>query len=126
MKNSVINLLEMICGALFLAMGLLYLGKQEKNLNHLISAVNRRLLETESIYPEYNVINGSQISKENLYAVIIGYREYPITIDGVLIPAEEQDYEYYFTLIRSRFYKKKYEFDENQRIKQVDFLSTGL
>ncbi|MGF7142536.1 hypothetical protein HNQ56_000954 [Anaerotaenia torta] len=126
MKNSVINLLEMICGAFFLAMGLLYLGKQEKNMNHLISAVNNMLLETESIYQEYNVINGSQISKEKLYAVIIGYREYPITIDGVLITAEEQDYEYYFTLIRSRFYKKQYEFDENQKIKQVDFLSMGL
>ena len=127
MKNTVIHMMEMIVGAIILALGLFYLGKQDEDLNHLVNAVTGRILGTDNLKQDFNLIDLRQISDEALYAIVMGYREYPITIDGVLIKEDENEYEYYFTLIKDGYYNKNYEYEDgSHRIKQVNFIHTGL
>jgi hypothetical protein len=65
------------------------------------------------------------VSEDELYAIIMGYREYPIVIDGQIIDTDGNDYEYYFSLIRDGFYRKNYSYDTNHKVVQVIFTYAG-
>jgi hypothetical protein len=115
----------MIFGAILLAFGLIYLMKQENSLNRLINIVNEDVLENEVIYQQSNEQNMNLVSEETLYAIVMGYREYPITIDRTIIETDGTDYENYFTLIKEGYYQKIYEYDDYHNIKQVNYIYTG-
>ena len=126
MRNTVIHTLEMIFGAILLVSGLFYLMQREKSLDILINGISERMIGTDNLRQEYNAADLSRISDEALCAIVMGYREYPITIDGMLMEEEEYDYESYFILIKDGYYQKRYQYDSEHKIKQVDYEYTGL
>ena len=126
MRNTAIHMLETVFGAVLFALGLFHLTEQEKNLNLLVNTVKDKLMEDENIYQEYNLVDLNQVPREVLFAIVMGYREHPITIDGIVIGADDNDYEYYFALIKDGIYQKKYDYDANHNIIQVNFLHIGL
>lgn len=121
MRNSIIHLIEMIFGIILLALGLMYLFGQEKSLNRLINTVNDDVIDSKSIYQQSNDVDMNIVPNENLYAIVMGYREYPITIDGTEISADGTEYDYYFTLIKSGSYQRSYEFDSGHNIIKVNY-----
>lgn len=126
MRNSLIHVMEMIFGVILLAFGLIYLYEQEKSLNRLINIVNNEVVETNDIYQQSNDINENIISDENLVAIVMGYREYPITINEIEIDVDGMDYDYYFTLIKSGSYQRSYEFDAAHNIINVNYTYMGI
>lgn len=116
----------MIFGVILLAFGLLYLFGQERSLNRLIDTVNDKVVETKDIYQQDNDVKTNIVTDENLYAIVMGYREYPITIDGTEISKEGIDYDYYFTLIKSGSYQKSYDFDAVHNITKVNYTYIGI
>ncbi len=126
MRNTVIHALEMIFGAILLVSGLFYLMQREKSLDILIDAISEKIIGTDNLRQEYNATDLSRISDEALCAIVMGYREYPITIDGMLMEEEEHDYESYFRLIKAGYYQKGYQYDSEHKIKQVDYEYMGL
>jgi hypothetical protein len=114
----------MIFGAILLLFGLIYLVSQEKTLNRLIDIVNTSVVEREDIYQQSSDIDVDLIRSDVLYAILMGYREYPILIDGTRIEVDGSDYEYYFSLIRKGYYSKSYQLDIDYNILQVNYVYT--
>lgn len=126
MRNSYIHMMEMIFAVILFAFGLIYLHEQEKSLNHLINMVNDEVIETKDIYQQRNEIDLNVLSDENLYAIIMGYREYPIIINKTEISMDGTDYDYYFTLIKEGNYQRSYEYDAVHNIIKVIYTHMGI
>lgn len=126
MRLSVINILELVIGAILLGAGLLYLTSQYRAVDHLSDIVNEKVLGNDEIYQQYQYIEISQVPDEQLYAFIMGYREYPIMIDGVTMSVDETDFERYLSLVKEGIYKKSYKCDSNNNIEKILFTYSGL
>lgn len=125
MRYTLSNLSEIILGAIIFCLGLLYLTSQDRTTERLIDIVIERELEEDKLYQQQNEVDMGQVADEELYALVMGYREYPITIDGNVIPADGVDYESYFTLIREGYYTKQYVYDGQHHIYQIVFTYSG-
>jgi hypothetical protein len=128
MRGAFLHLIELICGIILLAFGLIHLFGQEKALNRLIATVNNDIVRTEGIAAQgldAVMMNANIISDEMLYAIVMGYREYPIIINGTEIATDGMEYEYYFTLIKAGSYQRSYVFDEMHNIRKVNYTYIG-
>ena len=125
MRNSMFHLVEMMVGGILFALALIYLTKQEKTLNGLVNVVNQNVLEPKEIYQQYKDNDASVVSSSELYAIVMGYREYPITINGYIVDANGENYEIYFSWIKKGSYQKNYDFDEDHEIIWVNYSYTG-
>lgn len=125
MRQSIIHIIEMILGAGILALGLFYLVFQNRSTDKLIDEVNKRVINEESLYLQSGTMNSNQISDDELIAMIIGYREYPIIIDSHLIAVDGIEYAEYLSYVRSGIYTKTYIFDADHNIIQVVYSYAG-
>lgn len=125
MRSTIIYLFEMIIGAIVLVLGLFYLVSQVKAMNRLTDIVSNEIMENRDLYQQSNDISIDKVSDEELYATIMGYREYPIIIDGNLIDTEGTDYEVYSSYIKDDYYRKSYEYDSKHFIRQIVFIPFG-
>lgn len=125
MRHILSNSIEIILGAIILGLGLLHLTSQARTTDRLIETVLERELEEDKLYQQRQEVDLGQVADEELYALVMGYREYPITIDGNVIPADGVDYESYFTLIREGYYTKQYVYDGQHHIYQIVFTYSG-
>jgi len=125
MRYSMIQIGEMIVGAILMGVALVYLSFQFKAINNLTGVVKNVVLEDESLYQQGDYIDIGSVSDEELAAVTMGYREYPIVIDGVVIKVDGVDYEYYLELIREGFYKKTYGLNAIHEIVQIVYTYVG-
>lgn len=114
MRNSVIHVIELILGALLLGIGLLYLASQHRALSRLTDIIALRRVEDNNVFQQYNITNINQVSDEEVYASIMGYREYPIMIDDNIVPVNGYDYALYFSYIKDGNYKKEYQYNESK------------
>lgn len=126
MRSGLIHTIEMIIGAILLAFGLYYLVSQAKAMNLMIDMASDDALETRDIYRQSNEITVYEVSDVELNAIIMGYREYPIIIDGNLINTEGTDYETYSSYIKASGYMKSYIYDSQNCIKQIIFNHKGI
>ncbi len=126
MRHGVMNLLEMGLGALILGLGLLCLVSQERMADRLINVAADRILREEDIYQQYHAPGIKQVSEEELHAVLMGYREHPIRIDGSIIPPDGTDYTDYFLLIKDGLYNKEYIYNTEHEIVQVIYTYAGV
>lgn len=125
MRSGLVHIFEMMIGAILLAFGLYYLVSQVRTMNLMIDTVSNDVLENRDIYCQSNDMTIYEVSDEELNAVIMGYREYPIIIDGNLVHAEGTDYETYLSYISSSSYAKRYIYDSQRNIKQIVFSHRG-
>lgn len=123
MRSGLMHTIEMIIGAILLAFGLYYLVSQAKAMNLMIDTVSDEALETRDIYSQSNEMTVYEVSDVELNAIIMGYREYPIIIDGNLINPEGTDYETYSSYIKATGYTKSYVYDSQHCIRQIVFSS---
>lgn len=119
------NIIEMIIGAILLGLGLLYLSAQSRTVDRLIGIANEDVLAEGDLYQQFNNVDISQVSYEELVSIVIGYRDYPIVIDGHVIPTDGNDYDYYFTLISGGYYTKSYVFDAGHNLVQIIYTNSG-
>ncbi len=126
MRHTISELGEMLLGIIIFGLGLLYLTSQELTTERLINAANERALEEGGLYQQCNEIVTGLVPGKELYAVIMGYREYPITIDGEVIPPDGIDFERYFGLLKSGSYIKRYVYDTQHVLIRIDFNHSGV
>jgi hypothetical protein len=126
MEDSLeLNIFDIIVGAILLGLGLLYLISQYRVTKELTDKANDIVLENNELYQQYSNIDGNLISDDELYAITMGYREYPIVIDGITIATDNDNYEYNLTLIKDGFYKKSYECNAENEILRIIYSYTG-
>lgn len=125
MRSGLIHIFEMMIGAILLAFGLYYLVSQVRTMNLMIDKVGNEVIENRDIYCQSNEITIYEVSDEELNAIIMGYREYPILIDGNLIKTEGTDYQTYSSYITASCYLKSYIYDSQHYIKQIVFNHKG-
>ena len=127
MRNSLIYVIELTIGALFLGLGLLYLVSQYKALSRLTNTITLQTIEDNKAYRQYNITNSNEVSDIEVYAAIMGYRDYPIMVDEHIVPLNGHDYELYFSYVRDgNYYNKKYLYDTNRHISMILFTYIGM
>lgn len=125
MRNSVINIIETIIGAVLVGLGLIYLMSQYKVLSGLSNILTEKIIEDNKVFQQYNISDIDRVTHGEIYAAIMGYREYPIMVDNNLIPEDGQDYELYFSYIRNGLYQKQYQYDETRNIVMILYSYLG-
>lgn len=116
MRNSVTNLVEMLIGSILICLGLIYLISQYRALSRLTDNISKEIIQDRSVGQQYSSYTLDKVTDSEIYAAIMGHREYPILIDGKLIPINRQDYEIYFSYIKDGIYEKGYRYDTNRNI----------
>ena len=125
MRNSVINVIEMLIGSILIGLGLIYLMSQYKALSGLTDILTGKIIEDDKIIRQYSKSALDRVTHAELCASIMGYREYPIMVDDNLIPTDRQDYELYFSYIKTGVYKKENLYDDNRNIIMLKFTFIG-
>lgn len=125
MKNAAGHVFEMIIGAIVFALGMVFLLANEELVNKLTDNVNDAVIDNKELYQQDYRTDINLITDEELCAIVIGYREYPITIDGTVIHKENIEYEDYVALITEGYYIRSYDFDTAHNICGVIFTYTG-
>lgn len=119
------NLYEIVVGAILIGLALMYIRYQQSALYALIDTVKANIVAEEKLYQQDDEINFNQVSHNELYTIIMGYREYPLIIDESYIPTNTNDFELYFSYIKRGYYEKSYGFDIYHRIETVIYSHTG-
>ena len=125
MRHFTGHIIEMAVGALILGLGLLYLTALDRSTGQLIDNVMGQTIEQKDLYEQSYDISTDAVTDNELYAIIMGYRDYPIIIDGSIIPPDGMDYPAYFLLIRIGTYQKSYLYDSNHNIMRIVFTYNG-
>lgn len=116
MRNTVTNIIELLIGAILMGLALVYLTSQYRALSNLTDIITQETIRDSSVFQQFSDISIKQISYEEVYAAIMGYREYPIMVDDKLIPENGYDYELYFSYVKKGLYNKEYRFDDQRKI----------
>lgn len=116
---------DLLTGTIIFGFGLLFLSFQSKSTQDLIAAVEEQILEQGDLYQQYSNVDINLITDDELYAIIMGIREFPIVIDGKLIDVGENDYDLYFSYVKEGYYIKSYGFDRWHNISQILFTFAG-
>lgn len=126
MNNAVEHMLEIIIGVILFVLAMIYLTSQNTDLNCLTDLVQENLIERDTIYQQEADSYPLFVTHTHLYAIMMGYREYPIMIEGRLLEANNSDYEEIISLIKEGNYEKHYEFNEYHEIQSVIFKYIGI
>lgn len=126
MRSSAMNVIELLIGAILIGLGLIYLSSQYRSLFNLTDIISREIIEDSNLYQQYNDISINKISSDEVYAAIMGDREYPIMVDEFIIPQNGQSYQLYFTYIKNGAYLKEYRHDKNRNIIMIVFSYLGV
>lgn len=126
MRDSIIHVIEIILGAFLIGMGLIYLVSQQRSLTRLTDLITIQIIGDNNIYQQYIDITGWQVSDEDVYAAIMGYREYPIMVDENMVPLNGYDYELYFSYVSDGYYKKEYQYESGRQIVMVLYTYIGM
>ncbi|CUH93234.1 hypothetical protein [Herbinix luporum] len=118
MDKAVTNIFEILIGAILFSLGLLYLVWHYQSLSNLSEYISQKIIEDDKIIRQYK-LGEDKVKDLEVYGAIMGYREYPIMVDGKLIPTNENDYDLYFSYIKKGYYKKDYLYDDNRCIIMV-------
>lgn len=113
------NVLEIVMGAILLGLGLLYLMSQYSAEMKLIHIAMSNELETTDVYQQVNDTDSNFVSGSELLTVLIGYRDYPVVVDGKTVNPEDVNYEEYISLVKDGYYSKSYEYNTSHEICKV-------
>lgn len=127
MHKNVTHIIEMLIGAILIGLGLLYLSSQYRTLSRLTDVMSQETIKDNNVLQQYNNTDILQVTDKDVYAAIIGYREYPMMVDAVyLIPLIGKDYGLYFSYVRNGNYKKDYRYDADRNIIMILFTYQGI
>ncbi|MDD4112758.1 MAG: hypothetical protein PHC56_06970 [Herbinix sp.] len=127
MRCSIIHVIELILGALLLGLGLIYLTSQQKALTRLTDNITILVIEDNNVYQQYNMTNTNEVSDIEVYAAIMGYRDFPIMVDDNIVPLNGHDYELYFSYVRDgNYYNKEYLYDVNRHVSMIIYTYMGM
>ncbi len=121
MRRFIRHIIDMAAGALILGAGLFYLGARDRAAGRLMDYAKEHILDRDNLYEQSRDLSKEAVSYEELYSIIMGYRDYPISIDGSVIPPDGTDYTAYLLLVKSGSYKKSYLYDINHNIVQINY-----
>lgn len=119
------HIVELAAGGLILGLGLLYLTVRDNSAGRLTDNIKEYIIEKQDLHEQSYDINTDAVTDEELYAIVMGCRDLPISIDGSIIPPDGTDYSVYFLLIRSGNYHKSYLYDSNHNIMQIIYTYSG-
>jgi len=119
MQKAAANIYEIIIGVILFGLGIFYLTFQSNVADRFIKLAGQEVLAESDLYRQYSETDLNLVSSQELCAVIMGNRDFPIVIDGIIIGPDGLDYELYFSYVKEGFYKKSYVYDETHNIKQV-------
>jgi len=125
-KNPVIHVIEILLGVVLLCLGMMYLSSRQEALMRLTGSVIRGWTRDRSIVQQYNNSDIYKVADEEVCAAIMGYRQYPIMVDGMLIPADGYDYDLYFECIKDGYYRKEYRFSKEGHITMIMYTYIGF
>jgi len=117
--------MEMLIGAVLFGLSLIYLMTHYKALSGLTNLLTEEAIKDNSAIQQYNSNALDQVNHAEIYAAIMGYREYPIMVDDNLIPVNGDEYELYFSYIKNGLYKKQYQYDANRNIEMIVYSFMG-
>lgn len=107
-------------------LGLSYLKLQTETTNLFTEQIADQVADgNNNVYQQSSDVNRSIVSEEELYAMIMGYRDYPIIIDGKEISTEGDDVETYIAYLADGLYLKKYRYNSNHEIEKIIVTYTG-
>jgi hypothetical protein len=126
MRTAVANIIELLIGAILIGIGLLYLTSQYRALTRLTNTISQESIKDNKVFAQYNVVSIESFNDKEVYAAIMGYREYSIMVDENLIPADGHDYELYLTYVKLGKYRKDYRYSIDRHIIMIvySFLDT--
>lgn len=119
------HLLELLLIIFFFGAGMLFLNGEYTATKKLIDAISSQVLKEDYLYQQHNTLTTDNVSDEELCALIMGYRDYPMIIDGVTMNPEEEKPEDYLMLVKSGYYRKSYRRDANNNITQIIYTYNG-
>ena len=125
MREAISNIIEMIIGLVIIGLGLIYLIFQYNAISRLSDSIIKKVTGDKSFFQQYNSVDINTVTEEEIYAAIMGYREYPIMVNGSLIPPDGQDYNVYFSNIKKGLYNKEYRYDDNRNITMIIYSLKG-
>jgi len=111
------KLTDMLLGAILFGFGMTYLFSGYRTINRLNNTILNKIMEQDNLYQQYSDATFDTISDEELYAVTMGYLEYPIVIDGTEF-AVDNTFDN-FTIIKDGYYQKSYEYKNNTIVKVI-------
>lgn len=126
MHKNVTHIIEMLIGAILIGLGLLYLSSQYRTLSRLTDVMSQETIKDNNVLQQYNNTDILQVTDKDVYAAIIGYREYPMMVDANVIPLIGKDYGLYFSYVRNGNYKKDYRYDADRNIIMILFTYQGI
>lgn len=126
MRNTVTKVIELLIGATLIGLGLLYLTSQYRALSKLTEIITLEIIDDSNVVQQYSDINPELVTDSELYATIMGYREYPIMVNENLVPLHGQDYNLYFSYIKKGYYIKNYQYNANRDITMIIFSHIGV
>ncbi|NLL73642.1 MAG: hypothetical protein GX237_08965 [Clostridiales bacterium] len=121
MQKAFSHITEILIGTILIGLGFVYLTLQFRALSHLTDIITYKIIEDGNLFGQYNDIKLDYVTDKDLYAILMGYREYPIRIDSNLVPISGQDYQLYFSYIKEGNYIKDYKYDEDGHIIMIEF-----
>lgn len=125
MVNIKNHLLELLIIIFIFGAGMLFLSNEYAVTKKLTDAFSSQILDEDYLYQQYNTLTTDNVSDEELCAVIMGYREYPMIIDGVIMKTNDENLEDYLDLIQPGYYKKSYQTDSNHEITNIIYTYLG-
>ena len=126
MHKNVTHIIEMLIGAIIIGLGLLYLSSQYRALSRLTDVLSQETIKDNNVLQQYNNTDILQVTDKDVYATIIGYREYPIMVDTNVVPLIGKDYGLYFSYVSNGNYKKDYRYDADRNIIMILFTYQGI
>lgn len=125
MRNSILNVIEMIIGVILFGLGLIFLISNQKALSKVTKKINIEIIEKENLIMQSNVVDTEIALHTEIIAAIMGYKDYPIMVDNNVIPSNGQDYEKYFSYVKNGYYEKTYKLDEERNIEMIIYTFIG-
>ena len=117
---------ELVIGSIILGLGLIYLTFLLCSSDRLIKIAEEEVLDNEALYQQYSTVDIMLVTSYEIYATIMGTRDYPIIIDNKKIEVEGNDYNLYFSYIKEGTYKKTYNYDRYRNILQIIYQYSGI
>ena len=120
------HIMELLVGFLMFGIGLMYLNREYLIVKELTNIVSDKVLDSQELYQQHNTESLKQMSSKELCAIVMGYREYPIVIDGTIMGIDAENYEDYLAIIQNGYYAKSYEYDSENKIIRIVYHYLGI
>lgn len=119
------KIVDFMIGVVIFGSALLYLFAQYRTNEYFNNVLEDQVLEQKNLYQQTSDVTINLISDEEMKSIIMGYREYPIVLEGTMITTDDMDFDKNLLLIKDDLYIKSYKCNTDNEIIQIIYNSTG-